>query len=133
MDNRLNGDSQYLEKHIFEGLKNLNTGFDAPGIRYFSEYDFEILLNRVQEKGIVAMGIEPWKDGKFYDVDCGEDFSGDPDTILWYFKSFEKYRKLGETLQYSASLCLNLKIEQEDKKLTRKPQPRTPAAKRAKI
>ncbi len=41
----------FLDKHIFHGLKNLNTGFDADSIKYFSEDDFQIVLKRIEKQG----------------------------------------------------------------------------------
>ena len=58
----------YLEEFIFKGLTNLNDGFDAESIKYFSQQDFETILNRIEEYGLGIYGIEPWKNGKFYDV-----------------------------------------------------------------
>ena len=51
---------KYLNENIFIGLKNLNDGFDAKTIYYFSETDFEIVLNRIDQLGLGIWGIEPW-------------------------------------------------------------------------
>ena len=42
----------YLIGHVFVGLENLNDGFDSESIYYFSENDFEIVLDRVEKLGI---------------------------------------------------------------------------------
>ena len=34
----------YCDKHLFYGLTNLNDGFDITSIKYFSEKDFEVVL-----------------------------------------------------------------------------------------
>jgi hypothetical protein len=93
----------YLDKYVFDGLKNLNNGFDAASIKYFSEEDFKIVLDRVREQGLGITGIEPWKDGEFYGVVTYEmvtDMPTDPD---WYMHAFEDFRKEGVNLQYAAS------------------------------
>jgi hypothetical protein len=67
-------DKDYLDKHIFIGLTNLNDGFDAPGIKYFSEKDFDIVLTRrVKEHGIAVYGIEPWLNRDYYATSVYED------------------------------------------------------------
>ena len=50
---------KYLIENIFKELKNLNYGFDVKTIWYFSESDFEIVLNRIDELGLGIYGIEP--------------------------------------------------------------------------
>lgn len=95
---------EYLSKHIFFGLSDLNDGFDVACISYFTEAQFEVVLQRVKEKRLVGIyGIEPWKDGEFFDVDTFENYKTYPQDPNWYFTSFEKFKKLGLDLQYSAS------------------------------
>ncbi|MCP2026654.1 hypothetical protein L1276_001798 [Flavobacterium sp. HSC-32F16] len=90
----------FLIKNIFIGLENLNTGFDSESIYYFSKSDFEIVLNRAEKFNIEILGIEPWKNGFFYDVMTREDFKTDSN---WHRKAFLKFKETGENLQYSAS------------------------------
>ncbi|MCD9563401.1 hypothetical protein [Tenacibaculum maritimum] len=94
---------QYLVKNIYDGLTNLNTGFDSPYIYYFNESDFEIILDRVEKHNITISGIEPWKNDEYYDVRVMEEY---PDDKLWYRKVFEDYKALKENLQYAASYLL---------------------------
>ena len=95
--------NEFLNNHIFYGLQNLNDGFDAPGIKYFSEDDFEEVLTRVQRQGLGIMGIEPWKNGEFYKVMIYEDFTDDPADPNWYMQAFQKFKEGREDLQYAAS------------------------------
>jgi len=94
---------EYLLKNVYNGLTNLNSGFDSPYIFYFDELDFEIVLKRVEEHNITISGIEPWKDDEYFDVKVMEDFDND---VFWYRNVFEKYKALNEKLQYSASYLL---------------------------
>lgn len=57
-----------MKSHIFYGLKKLNSGFDSEETYYFSESDFEIVLDRVEKRGLGIYGIEPWMNGNFHDV-----------------------------------------------------------------
>ncbi len=100
----------YLKTNVFVGLENLNDGFDSESIYYFSESDFQIVLNRVEEKGIGIMGIEPWKNGEFYDVMVCEDFNTTPNDSKWYRKAFKEFQKRSEELQYAASYDLPNKL-----------------------
>lgn len=93
----------YLDKHIFAGLTNLNNGFDAPSIKYFSASDFELVLKRVQQHGLGICGIEPWHNGEFYGVVAYEEVTDDPKDASWYFDAFESFKESGVELQYSAS------------------------------
>jgi len=93
----------YLNNYIFFGLKNLNTGFDVMSIAYFSEADFEIVLQRVKKYGLGIYGIEPWKNGEYFDVLCYESFSDGATDHNWYMQAFEKFKNTGEQLQYSAT------------------------------
>jgi len=93
----------FLWKYIFVGLTNLNDGFDAQVIRYFSESDFRIVLERVEKLNITIHGIEPWKDESFFDVLTYEDFNSAETDSTWYWKAFQKFIDTGEQLKYAAS------------------------------
>lgn len=93
----------YLEKHIFYGLKNRNMGFDVETIHYFSEDDFAIVLQRIENLNLGINGIEPWSMGEFYDVVTFEDFESDPFDAGWYHKAFDKFRKENADLLYAAT------------------------------
>lgn len=103
MESRKEKERKYLEKTIFSGLQNLNDGFDAATIMYFSEQDFEIVLERVKQAGLGITGIEPWKNKGFYGVAVYEEFTNDPADPNWYTKAFERFKETKEELQYAAS------------------------------
>lgn len=93
----------FMKSKIYFGLKNLNDGFDTESIFYFSETDFEIVLNRIEKYGIGIYGIEPWLNGEFYDAIGFEEFYKKPSDPDWYRKAFGKYKNLKLNLQYSIS------------------------------
>ena len=94
---------EYLKANVFKGLKNLNDGFDSESIYYFSESDFEIVLDRVEKNGIAIFGIEPWLNGDFYDVLNFEDYKTAANDPLWYRKAFNQLKNREKKLIYSAS------------------------------
>lgn len=101
---------QYLRANVFNGLENLNNGFDAESIHYFSEPQFEIVLDRIEKKGIGVYGIEPWINGSFYDVLGFEDFNTTPSDPKWYRKAFAEFKKSGKNLMYAASYEIPKKL-----------------------
>jgi hypothetical protein len=94
---------KFLDSNIFQGLTNLNDGFDVESIKYFSEIDFEIVLNRVEKLGLGINGIEPWLNGEFYDVLTYEDFKSVPTDPKWYNQAFKKFRDENLNLLYAAT------------------------------
>jgi hypothetical protein len=96
-------EEKYLEKYVFAGLTNINTGFDIPEIRYFSESDFEKILDRVESLGLGIYGIEPWQNGEYFGVVIFEDSGMDPTNPKWYRAAFKQFIDMKEDLQYSAS------------------------------
>ncbi len=94
---------EYLKSNIFNGLKNLNDGFDSESIHYFSESDFEIVLDRVEKNGLGIFGIEPWLNRNFYDVVSFENFNTVSTDPKWYRKAFSEFKKSEKELMYAAS------------------------------
>jgi len=103
MENIIKREEAFLDTCIFYGLQNLNDGFDALEIKYFCEDDFEKVLKRVKEHSLGILGIEPWKNGVFYEVMVYEDFTDDPTDSNWYMRAFQKFKEEKEELQYAAS------------------------------
>lgn len=94
---------EYLKANVFVGLKNMNDGFDTDSIYYFSQSDFEIIINRIEKLGIGIMGIEPWLNGEFYGVKVAEDYEAVPTDSKWYRKAFAEFKNENENLLYAAS------------------------------
>jgi len=102
-----NEKKQFLKQHIFYGLENRNDGFDSPNIFYFTESDFEIVLNRIESLKCGIYGIEPWKNGEMYDVLGPEDYGfSNPTDTRWYWTAFLKLKATNEPLLYAATYCL---------------------------
>ncbi|MGV3612386.1 MAG: hypothetical protein ACO1N0_15615 [Fluviicola sp.] len=98
-DPKLEAKEKFLDENLFYGLTDINTGFDAPYIRYFSAEDFKIVLQRCEKLGIGIYGIEPWLNGSYYDVIA----FNSPLNAQRYNAAFEKFLKKGKDLQYSAT------------------------------
>lgn len=97
---------EFLDTYIFKDLTNLNDGFDADSIKYFSKEEFEIVLDRVEQYGLSIYGIEPWKDGDFYDCKVFESYEDNFENAAdpkWYRSIFEGFIAQEEVLQYAAS------------------------------
>ena len=104
---------EFLNKYIFKELKNLNIGFDVESIKYFSSDDFKIVLQRVEQYGLGICGIEPWKDGDYYDCEVCESHSKLSTDPEWYYSVFDDFLNRDEELQYSASYSFSEKIRKD--------------------
>ena len=102
--------SEYLEQHIFTDLKNLNDGFDEASHFYFSEEDFETVLERCEYSGISIYKISPWLDGKAYKVSSHEDFNKKATDPRWYKKAFLTLKMSQKGLLFSASYKVSNKL-----------------------
>jgi len=102
---------KYLIENIFKELKNLNDGFDVKTIWYFSESDFEIVLNRIDELGLGIYGIEPWINGEYFDVKSCEEYGLKSSNSNWYRKAFNEFKSTGEKLLYAATYDLTKIID----------------------
>lgn len=101
--NELKQEAHFLENHVFYGLENLNDGFDAESIYYFSESDFEIVIDRVEKYGIAIFGIESWLNRDFYDVISFEKYRTVANDPNWYRKAFSVFKSKRKHFMYSAS------------------------------
>lgn len=55
---KLDAKHRFLFDHVFNGLKNLNTGFDSPLIPHVSPDDFGTVLERCIKSGAEVLGVE---------------------------------------------------------------------------
>jgi hypothetical protein len=101
---------KFLEQHIFIGLKNVNDGFGKDGIQFFSETDFEIVLQRAEHFGLSIYSIEPWIDNKFQEVIVHEDHKKKATDPRWYKKEFLTLKTSQAGLFYSARYKVSKKL-----------------------
>jgi hypothetical protein len=102
--------AEFLEKNIFQDLKNLNDGFDAETTLHFSESDFEIILQRIEHLGIGVYKIEPWHNGKLYEMAGHENFKKKATDPRWYKKAFLTFKSRQTGLSYSATYKVSSKL-----------------------
>lgn len=102
--------TEFLEKNIFLNLKNANDGFDTESVHYFSESDFQIVLERIEKLGIGIFEIKPWIDGAFLDVKVHDEYRKKATDPAWYKKSFAQFKKQQENLLYSATFKISDKL-----------------------
>jgi hypothetical protein len=66
---KLEQEDRFLREVIYDGLTDLNTGFDSPLIGHFSPEDFLTVIDRCESLNVRVIGIEvfttdvepPWK------------------------------------------------------------------------
>lgn len=94
--------SEFMGKYIFAELNNQNDGPGSADAWYFSEKDFETVLDRVEKFGLGILAMETWLDGESYSVWECEEYKTDPSDPAWYRNAFRLYKKKGKELLYSA-------------------------------
>lgn len=102
--------NEFLEKNVFKGLEKLNDGFKNETIPFFSESDFEIVLERAEYFGIAIYGIEPWFNGELYDVITNENLKKKATDPNWYKKAFRTFKSRQSGLLYSATYKVSAKL-----------------------
>lgn len=94
--------TEFLEQNVFTDLKNLNEGSDKETVHYFSEADFQTLLQRVEHFGIGIYKIETRLD-EVSDVAGHEDFKKKATDPRWYKKAFLTFKSRQTGLTYAAT------------------------------
>lgn len=102
--------SEFLVQNIFKDLKNLNDGYNTEAIHYFSESDFETVLERIKYYGIGIYAIEPWQNGELYDVAGHEDYNKKATDSRWYKNAFIDFKKRQADLHYAATYKVSSKL-----------------------
>jgi len=84
---------QITKEDLYNSLIDLNTGFDAPSIKHFSEKDFRTIMNRCKDNKVKIYGIESFTtDGEFIDCIVQEMYDNDDDNDLWYLEAFNHFK-----------------------------------------
>jgi hypothetical protein len=102
--------TQFLEQHIFTGLRNLNDGFGETGIQFFSESDFEIVLQRAEYFGLSIYSIETWIKSEVLKASSHEEHKKKATDPKWYMKEFVTLKTRQEGLLYSAKYKVSKKL-----------------------
>ena len=102
--------AEFLEQHIFTGLKNLNDEFKQDKIQYFSESDFEIVLQRVEHFGISIYEIESRLNGEHHGISAHEEHKKKATDPRWYKKAFLTSKNRQPGLSYSAKYKVSKKL-----------------------
>ena len=107
----------FLEKHIFNGLQNLNEETDAEAYtkgttptKIFSEEDFAKVLDRAAHFGIGIYKIEPKHEGKAYEFKEHETYRKKATDPRWFKNAFIEFKKTKLELQYSATYRVSKRL-----------------------
>ena len=101
---------KFLEQHIFIDLKNLNDGFANDEIQFFSESDFEIVLQRAEHFGLSIYSIDPWIKSEVLEASSHEDHKKKATDPKWYKKEFVTLKTRHEGILYSAKYKVSKKL-----------------------
>ena len=102
--------TEFLEKHIFTDLQNLNKNVEADSIYSFSESDFATILERIEHFGIGIYAIEPWFEGKLYGTKTNEEYRKKATDSKWYKRAYSEFKKQQADLQYTATFRISDKL-----------------------
>jgi len=101
---------EFLEQHVFTDLKNLNEGFAENPVYYFSEEDFEIVLQRIEYFGIGIYKIETLSNNELIDNSTHDDFNKKATDCRWYKKAFSTFKTRQSKLYYTATYKVSNKL-----------------------
>lgn len=102
--------TEFLEQHVFTDLKNLNDGFEPKEIHYFSESDFEIILQKAEHFGISIYEIKTWHNNESFEVSTHLDHKKKATDPRWFKKAFLTFKTRKDGLLYSASYKVSKKL-----------------------
>jgi len=102
--------SEFLEKHIFTDLTNVNDGFDNEDIYHFSEEEFETVLQRAEHFGLGIYQISPWRNGSFYAVANHVEMKKKATDPRWYKKAFLTFKTAQPGMTYAATYKVSNKL-----------------------
>ena len=102
--------TEFLQQHVFTDLKNLNDGFDQEDIQYFSESDFETVLQRAEHFGISIYEIKPSLNGEVYKTSGHLDHKKKATDPRWFKKAFLTFKTGQAGLIYSATYTVSIKL-----------------------
>lgn len=106
--------NEFLEQHVFTGLKNLKEGSDEETTHQFSEADFETVLERAAHFGMGVYTIECWFNGSSYAASGHEDFRKKATDPKWYKKAFLTLKTGQAGLTYAGTYKVSPKLLARD-------------------
>jgi len=101
---------EFLTQNIFDGVKNMNDGFDDEEKLYFSASDFEIILQKIEHFGIGIYTIETRLEKEAFEKENHEQYRKKSTDPKWYNKAFSKLKRNQEGLLYSANYRVSKKL-----------------------
>lgn len=102
--------TEFLEKHVYTDMKNMNDGFDQESELYFSESDFEKVLQKAEHYGIGLFSIKTSLEGEPHATTLHDEHKKKATDPNWYKKAFKTFR-MGQTgLLYSATYKVSKKL-----------------------
>lgn len=101
---------EFLEQHIFIDLKNLNDGFDSEGKAYFSEADFEIVLERIKKFGIGMYTLETRLKGELHGSKGHLDYNKKATDPKWCKKAYIEFKMKQPDLLYAGTYKISPKL-----------------------
>jgi hypothetical protein len=102
--------TDFLEQKIFVDLENQNSGFDKPDVHYFSEEDFEKVIERAEHFGLSIYLIKPAKDGEIQKEILHTDLKKKATDPNWYKKTLKTLGNQQPDLLYSATYKVSAKL-----------------------
>lgn len=109
-NNTIMEQTEFLEQNIFTDLKNLNDGLDQEDIQYFSESDFETILQRAEHFGLSIYEIKTLLNGEVYEATGHVDHKKKATDPRWYKKAFLTLKTRQAGLLYTATYKVSKKL-----------------------
>tara|TARA_R110000868_G_scaffold32166_8_gene117232 strand:- start:65 stop:391 length:327 start_codon:yes stop_codon:yes gene_type:complete len=101
---------EFLEKNVFGDFTNLNENFEENSIHYFSEQDFEVVLQKAEYYGIGVYSIEAFSKGVSYGISNHESHHKKATDPNWYKKAFLNFKKGEAGLVYAGAYKVSNKL-----------------------
>ncbi len=102
--------TEFFNQNIFQNLANLNKDFDSNPVFYFSEADFEKVLDRIEQFGIGVYKIEARLKEAPFDMKSNEDYRKKATDPKWYKRAFYEFKKRQVNLEYTATYKVSEKL-----------------------
>jgi len=107
--------TDFLAQYVFTGLKNVNDGFDDAAVQYFSEADFETVLQRAAHFGLGIYTIKPRLGDEFKPVVSHESMNKKATDANWYKKALKTFKHQNPEMCYSATYKVSAKLLAREK------------------